>query len=105
MQAMPAAFRAILEQGLSYPESSAGRLMQRDVVAVPGFWTVGETIDFLRRSRGLPDDFYDLFVVDPAHRPAGTVPTSISSAHSTCPKPHGISSDSSRYTFGSTEAM
>jgi magnesium transporter len=76
MQAMPAAFRAILEQGLSYPESSAGRLMQRDVVAVPGFWTVGETIDFLRRSHGLPDDFYDLFVVDPAHRPAGTVPTS-----------------------------
>ena len=50
--------------------------MQRDVVAVPGFWTVGETIDFLRRSHGLPDDFYDLFVVDPAHRPAGTVPTS-----------------------------
>ncbi|EWY42649.1 magnesium transporter [Skermanella stibiiresistens SB22] len=76
MQAMPAAFRAILEQGLAYPESSAGRLMQRDVVAVPGFWTVGETIDFLRRSQGLPDDFYDLFVVDPAHRPIGTVPTS-----------------------------
>ncbi|WP_158047515.1 magnesium transporter [Skermanella pratensis] len=76
MQAMPAAFRAILEQGLAYPESSAGRLMQRDVVAVPGFWTVGEVIDFLRRSQGLPDDFYDLFVVDPAHRPVGTVPTS-----------------------------
>jgi magnesium transporter len=76
MQAMPAAFRAILEQGLAYPESSAGRLMQRDVVAVPGFWTIGETIDFLRRSQGLPDDFYDLFVVDPAHRPIGTVPTS-----------------------------
>ena len=76
MQAMPAAFRAILEQGLAYPESSAGRLMQRDVVAVPGFWTVGEVIDFLRLSQGLPDDFYDLFVVDPAHRPVGTVPTS-----------------------------
>jgi len=50
--------------------------MQRELVAVPSFWTVGETIDFLRAKEDLPDDFYDLFVVDPAHRPVGSVPLS-----------------------------
>jgi magnesium transporter len=39
-------------------------------------WTVGETIDHLRSARELPDDFYDLFVVDPTHRPVGSVPLS-----------------------------
>jgi magnesium transporter len=73
---VPAEERIILEQGLTFPEDSAGRLMQRKLVAVPDYWTVGETIDFLRASDGLPDDFYDLFIVDPAHRPIGTVPLS-----------------------------
>ncbi len=73
MQAIPAALRGALEQGLAYPEDSAGRLMQRDLVAVPTFWTVGETIDFLREADDLPSDFYDIFVVDPAHRPVGIV--------------------------------
>ena len=73
MQAIPAALRAALEQGLAYPEDSAGRLMQRDLVAVPTFWTVGETIDYLREADDLPNDFYDIFVVDPGHRPVGTV--------------------------------
>ncbi len=76
MQALPAALRATLEQGLAYPKDSAGRLMQRDFVAVPTFWTVGETIDFLREARDLPNDFYDIFVVDPGHRPVGTVAVS-----------------------------
>ena len=74
MQAIPAALRAALEQGLAYPEDSAGRLMQRDLVAVPTFWTVGETIDYLREAPDdLPNDFYDIFVVDPGHRPVGVV--------------------------------
>ncbi len=47
--------------------------MQRELVAVPTFWTVGEVIDFLRESDDLPDDFYDLFVVDPRHRLIGYV--------------------------------
>ncbi len=76
LDAMPAAERAVLEQGLSYPEDSAGRLMQRAFVAVPTFWNVGEIIDYLRGTDDLPDDFYDLFVVDPRHRPIGTVPLS-----------------------------
>lgn len=74
LQAMPDALRAILEEGLAFPEDSAGRLMQRAFVAVPTFWTVGDTIDFMRESDDLPNDFYDLFVVDPRHRLAGKVP-------------------------------
>lgn len=70
--------RAVLEEALALPEDSAGRLMQREFVALPASWTVGDTIDFLREEadRGaehLPDNFYDLFVVDDAHRPVGTV--------------------------------
>ena len=68
--------RAILEQGLAYPEDSAGRMMQRDVVAVPSYWTVGEVIDYLRSAEELPDDFYDIIVVDPKYRPIGTIPLS-----------------------------
>ena len=81
LDAIPLGDRTIIEEGLSYPEDSAGRLMQREVVTVPTFWNVGETIDFLRRSADkenpdegeLPDQFYDLFVVDPMHKPVGTI--------------------------------
>jgi magnesium transporter len=71
LAALPAKDRAILTQGLNFPESSAGRLMQREMVVVPQHWTVGQTIDFLRTVRALPDDFYDIFVVDPERRPVG----------------------------------
>ena len=69
--------RVAIEENLSYPEDSAGRMMQRDLVALPEFWTVGQTIDYLRsESDAIPDDFYDIFVVDPMHRPTGSVPLS-----------------------------
>ena len=74
LHAIPSALRAMLEQGIAFPEDSAGRLMQRELVAAPAFWTVGEVIDFLRESDGLPDDFYDIFVVDPRHRLIGAIP-------------------------------
>ena len=64
--------RAAIEEALSYPEESAGRLMRRDVVAVPEHWTVGDVIDFLRSGEDLTTDFWEVFVVDPAHRPVGT---------------------------------
>ena len=73
LHAIPSALRSMLEEGLAFPEDSAGRLMQREFVAVPAFWTVGEVIDFLRESDDLPDDFYDIFVVDPRHRLIGAV--------------------------------
>lgn len=71
---MPELDRAVLEQSLEYPEDSAGRLMQRELVAVPPFWDVGQTIDYMREADELPDEFYEIFVVDPAYRPTGTVP-------------------------------
>ncbi|BBK30248.1 magnesium transporter [Stella humosa] len=73
---IPAADRAVLEQGLTYPEDSAGRLMQRELVAVPPHWTVGQTIDFLRSAADLPDHFFDVFVIDPRHKAVGVVPVS-----------------------------
>jgi magnesium transporter len=76
LESVPAEDRQAIEEGLTFPEESAGRMMQRELVAVPQHWTVGETIDFLRASKDLPDDFYDLFVVDPKHHPVGTVPLS-----------------------------
>ena len=64
--------RAAIEEALSYPEESAGRLMQRELIAVPEHWTVGDAIDFLRADDQLTTDFWEIFVVDPAHRPVGT---------------------------------
>jgi magnesium transporter len=73
LHAIPEELRDILEEGLAFPEDSAGRLMDRDFVAVPSFWSVGETIDYMREADDLPQDFYDLFVVDPRHRAIGRV--------------------------------
>ena len=64
--------RAAIEEALSYPEESAGRLMQRELIAVPEHWTVGDVLDYLRAGEELATDFWEIFVVDPAHRPVGT---------------------------------
>src|SRR2546426_4310316 len=70
---LPAPERTALERSLYYPENSAGRRMQTEFIAVPPFWTVGQTIDYMRESPDLPDRFYEVFVVDPAHRFQGAV--------------------------------
>lgn len=72
LRAMEPDDRAAIEEALSYPEESAGRLMQRELIAVPEHWTIGDTIDFLRGSEELTTDFWEVFVVDPSHRPVGT---------------------------------
>jgi magnesium transporter len=64
--------RAAIESALSYPEESAGRLMQRDLVAVPEHMTVGQVIDYLRDNGDITSDFWEIFVVDEAHKPIGT---------------------------------
>jgi magnesium transporter len=64
--------RAAIENALSYPEESAGRLMQRDLIAVPEHLTVGDLIDYLRENQDLTTEFWEVFVVDPQHRPVGT---------------------------------
>ncbi|MCT8974468.1 magnesium transporter [Microbaculum sp. A6E488] len=70
---MPAVERAVLRRSLDFPEDSAGRRMQTDLIAVPPFWTVGRTIDYMRESEDLPDEFYEIIVVDEQFKPVGTV--------------------------------
>jgi magnesium transporter len=72
LRAMEPDDRAAIEQALSFPEESAGRLMQRDLIAVPEHWTVGQVIDYLRSGDELTTDFWEVFVVSPTHRPVGT---------------------------------
>jgi magnesium transporter len=72
LRAMEPDDRAAIEEALTYPEESAGRLMQRDLIAVPEHWTVGQVIDYLRSTEELADDFWEVFVVNPAHHPVGT---------------------------------
>ncbi len=73
LDALEDADRVAVEQALAYPEYSAGRLMQREVVVAPEHWTVGEAIDFLRSSDRLPDQFYHIILVDPRMIPQGYV--------------------------------
>jgi magnesium transporter len=73
LSSMPISERVILEEVLTYPEDSAARLMQREVVCIPSFWTIGDALNFLSRSSDLPEKIYDVFVVDPKHAPIGSV--------------------------------
>lgn len=73
LDALEDADRVAVEQAMAYPEYSAGRLMQREVVIAPDHWTVGETIDHLRNTDWLPDQFYHVILVDPRMKPKGYV--------------------------------
>ena len=74
LEALDAADRLAVEAALQYPEYSAGRLMQRQVVCAPAHWTVGEAIDFMRSTEDLSGGFYKVILVDPRLAPTGTVP-------------------------------
>ncbi|GAB5454246.1 MAG: magnesium transporter [Henriciella sp.] len=66
--------RAVLEASFDFEEDTAGRLMQREFLAAPEFWSVGQTIDYARENaEDLPTDFYEIYVVDPTNRPLGYV--------------------------------
>ncbi len=70
---LPFTERVRLRRSLAYPEESAGRRMQTEFVAVPPFWTVGQTIDYMREEKDLPDHFSQVFVIDPAFKLVGAV--------------------------------
>jgi magnesium transporter len=72
LRAMEPDDRAAVEEALTYGEETAGRLMQRDLIAVPEHWKVGQVIDYLRSSDELATDFWEVFVVSPSHHPVGT---------------------------------
>lgn len=78
LEAIPESDRALIAEGLAYAEDSAGRLMQRELVTAPAFWTVGDTIDYMRSNADsddntLPDQIYSIYLVDPKHHPVGKV--------------------------------
>ena len=68
--------REIFKESLNYPEDTAGRRMQKEIVSMPSFWTVGQAIDYLRDEEELPEDFFELFIVDPSNKPLGSVSVS-----------------------------
>ena len=76
LAAMSDADRTAIEASLGYKDETAGRLMQREVIAAPQFWTVGQTLEHLRGAQDLPELFFDVYVVDPAFRPIGAAPVS-----------------------------
>ena len=76
LEKLPPKDRFLLEEGLSYPEDSAARIMQREFTAIPSDWTVGQTIDYLRESKDLPQEFLEIFIVDNEFKPIGIVPSS-----------------------------
>jgi len=70
---LPTFERLALRRSLDFPDDTAGRRMQTDFIAIPPFWTIGQTIDYMRDAEDLPDDFYQIYVVDPSYNLLGTL--------------------------------
>ena len=73
---LPPKDRFAFLESLSYPEDSAARIMQREFTAIPSNWSVGQTIDYLRENKDLPDEFLEIFIIDNEFKPIGTVSSS-----------------------------
>jgi magnesium transporter len=76
LSSLPPKDRFALLESLSYPEDSAARIMQREFTAIPSNWSVGQTIDYLRDNKDLPEEFLEIFIVDESFKPMGTIPSS-----------------------------
>ena len=76
LSSLPPKDRFALLESLSYPEDTAARIMQREFTAIPSNWSVGQTIDYLRDNKDLPEEFLEIFIVDEEFKPIGTVPSS-----------------------------
>jgi len=100
---VPLAEREIFEESLNYPEDSAGRRMQKEFVSMPAYWSVGQAIDYLREESDLPDDFFEIFIVDPLNKPLGSVSVSkvLRSARKT--ELNNILNDSSKFIKASMD--
>lgn len=73
LKQLPFDEQLLLKRHLEYPEDSVGRRMQSEVIAVPPFWTIGQTIDYMREDEELPDRFHEIFVVSPAYELLGSI--------------------------------
>ena len=76
LSSLPPKDRFALLESLSYPEDTAARIMQREFTAIPSNWSVGQTIDYLRENKDLPEEFLEIFIIDEGFKPIGTVPSS-----------------------------
>ena len=76
LSSLPPKDRFALLESLSYPEDTAARIMQREFTAIPSNYSVGQTIDYLRENKDLPEEFLEIFIVDEGFKPIGTVPSS-----------------------------
>jgi len=76
LSSLPPKDKFALLESLSYPEDTAARIMQREFTAIPSNWSVGQTIDYLRENKELPDEFLEIFIVDEEFKPIGTIPSS-----------------------------
>ena len=76
LSSLPPKDRFALLESLSFPEDSAARIMQRQFTAIPSNWSVGQTIDYLRENKDLPEEFLEIFIVDNEFKPIGSVPSS-----------------------------
>jgi len=76
LSSLPPKDRFALLESLSYPEDTAARIMQREFTAIPSNWSVGQTIDYLRDNKDLPQEFLEIFIVDEQFKPIGIVPSS-----------------------------
>lgn len=103
LNALEDADRVAVQAAMAYPEGSAGRLMQREVVIAPEHWTVGEAIDFLRTADWLPDQFYHVILIDPRMKPQGYVTLGRLLSSKRDVRLRDIAEDSFR-TIGVTEA-
>lgn len=66
--------RVALEQAFQYPEDAVARIMRRDFLTLPAYWTVGQTVDFCMGSSDLPEKFYEIYIVSPTYKPVGSIP-------------------------------
>ena len=76
LEKLPPKDKFALLESLSYPEDSAARIMQREFTAIPSNWSVGQTIDYLRENKDLPEQFLEIYIVDENFKLIGTVPSS-----------------------------
>lgn len=65
--------RVAIEQALKYPENSVARIMRRDFLSFPAYWTVGQTVDYCMTSQDLPEKFYEIYIVAPNYKPIGSI--------------------------------
>lgn len=104
LDALDASDRVVVEQALSYPEESAGRHMQSELVRAPEHWTVGEAIDYLRSDVVLPDQFYHIILVDPRLKATGYVTLGRILSHARTTPLRDLQEDSFR-TFNVTQGV